>query len=341
MDYVRLGGTGLEVSRLCLGAWMFGSQSGVGEVVDRTQAHELLDAAFERGINFLDTANSYGDGNSERYIGEWLRDREREDLVIASKVFFTTRGRQRTGLSRKIIRTEIEGSLERLGTDYLDIYYVHGWHEGSPLEETLSALNDLVHDGKVHYVGVSNFASWQLVWARWLADVRGFEPVNVIQPRYNAVDRVPYTVDPAEMPLPDLFDACRRFDVAVCPYSPLAEGFLTGKYERAPDGQTIAPEGSRATLTDRYGHFPPHWWDVLDAVRAVANELGATLAQVALRWAMDVEGLTSVPIVGGRTVEQLDSNLGALEVTLTREQHARIAAAVPEWKPHGAYSYTP
>lgn len=341
MEYVNLGNSGVEVSQLCLGAWMFGTelQDGV-EVVGQSAAHELLDTAWSLGINFFDTANIYGRGRSERYIGEWLADKEREDFVIASKVFFTTRGRQTSGLSRKIIMAEIEGSLERLGTDYLDIYYIHGWHTTSPLGETLSAMNDLVRDGRVHYIGVSNFSSAQLVKSAWLSEKHGWAPITVIQPRYNAADHIPYTVDPVEQALPDLFDVCRDLGVAVCPYSPLAGGFLTGKYRRQGDGKIVIPDGSRAHLTDRYGPFPERWWRVLETVRDVASEIGASPAQVALKWSMIVDGLTSIPIFGGRSLEQLKTNVAALDVSLTSDQYELIAQAGRYRGSHSAYIYT-
>jgi aryl-alcohol dehydrogenase-like predicted oxidoreductase len=341
MEYVNLGNCGLEVSQLCLGAWMFGTEFQEGsEVVDSEGAHEILEAAWSHGINFIDTANIYGRGRSESYIGEWLADKEREDFVIASKVFFTTRGRQVSGLSRKIIMAEIEGSLERLGTDYLDIYYIHGWHPTSPLKETLSALNDLVRVGLIHYIGVSNFSSAQLVKSAWITERHGWAPVTVIQPRYNAVDHIPYTVDPVEQALPDLFDVCRELGIAVCPYSPLAGGFLTGKYERQADGKVVAPGGSRADVTDRYGPFPERWWRVLAAVKEVASEVGASPAQVALRWSMLVEGITSIPIFGGRTFEQLQANVAALDVTMSAEQFDRIARAGRYQGENSPYSYT-
>lgn len=352
MQHVRLGRTATEVSPLCLGTWMFGTDYGEGEAVDRDTAHAVLDAAVARGINFIDTANVYGQvldggrgvdraapGRSERYIGEWLQDQDRADLVIASKVFFATRGRQPVGMSRKIIRSEIEGSLERLGTDHLDVYYLHGWHDGSPLEESLSVMNDLVHAGMVHYIGVSNFASWQLVKAQWICDRNGWEPVSVVQPRYNAADGVPYTVDPAEMPLPDLFDACRDQDVAVCPYAPLAGGFLAGRYTRRDDGEVVVPPGSRGAFTERYGPFPERWWQVLGVVREVADELDATPSQVALRWASMVDDVTSVPIVGARRAAYLDDNVAALGLKMSAEQHARIADA-GNTSIRGAYIYT-
>ncbi len=283
----------------------------------------MLDAAWDHGINFFDTANIYGDGRSETYLGEWLEDQDRENFVVASKVYWTTRGRRTAGLSRKIIRAEIEGTLQRLRTDYLDIYYIHGWHATSPLEETLSALDDLVRWGKVHYLGVSNFATWQLMKALWISDVQGWEPISVIQPRYSAVDRVPFTADPEELALPGLLDACRDQQIALCPYSPLAGGFLAGKYERGPEGELLAPAGSRADLSERYGPFPAPWWQVLDAVREVAADVDASPAQVVLRWTMSIEGLTSVPIFGGRSLQQLEENVSAVgDIPLCRTARA-------------------
>jgi aryl-alcohol dehydrogenase-like predicted oxidoreductase len=341
MDYVNLGSSGLEVSGLCLGAWMFGTELKNGqEVVDQETAHQLLDAAWSQGINFFDTANIYGRGRSEKYIGQWLAGKDRENFVIASKVYFTMRGRQPSGLSRKIIMAEIEGTLERLGTDYLDIYYIHGWHPTSPLEETLSVMNDLVRAGRVHYLGVSNFSSAQLVKSAWLVEKHGWAPITVIQPRYNAADHIPFTVDPAEQALPDLFEVCRELGVAVCPYSPLAGGFLAGKYERRPNGEVIIPGDSRANLTDRYGPFSERWWRVLDAVREVAAEVGATPAQVALQWATKVEGITSIPIFGGRSVEQLEKNVAALDISLTSDQFARIHDAGRFGRFDSPYIYT-
>ncbi len=340
MKYVNLGNSGLEVSELCLGTWMFGTTLGTNtEVVNQSLAHEILDAAWAQGINFFDTANIYGSQNSERYIGEWLMDKDRENFVIASKVYFTTSGRQKIGLSRKIIMAEIESTLERLKTSYLDIYYIHGWHPTSPLEETLSAMNDLVRSGRVHYIGLSNISSAQLVKAAWICEKYGWSPITVVQPRYNAADHVPYTVDPAEQALPDFFEVCRELRIAVCPYAPLAGGFLTGKYEREADGKSSIPKGSRAALTDRYGSFPERWWRVLEAVREVANELEVPLSQVALRWAMLVDGVTSVPIVGARLVEYLDDNVAALDVSLSTNQFNIIKEA-GIYKELSPYIYT-
>lgn len=343
VDYVRLGSTGMEVSEVCLGTWMFGTESKVkgSEVVDRDTALSILDAAWDSGVNFIDSANVYGSGRSEQYIGEWLIDKDRENFAIASKVFFALSGRQQVGLSRKIVLAELEGTLGRLGTDYLDIYYIHGWHDASPLEETLAALNDLVRLGKVHYIGVSNFAAWQLVLAIEMCKSNGWAPISVIQPRYNAVDNLPYTVDPNEMPLPDLFDACRNYNTAVCSYSPLAEGFLTGKYTRDAEGKTVKPEGSRGAMSEDYGRFPERWWRVLAEVEVVAAETGATPAQVAIRWVMDAPGVRSIPILGATSVEQLNDTLKAADLSLTASQRRRITRAgeLPELSSH-SYTYT-
>lgn len=343
VDYVRLGSTGMEVSEVCLGTWMFGTESKAegSEIVDRDGALSILDAAWAGGVNFIDSANVYGSGRSEEYIGEWLTDKDRENFVIASKVFFALSGRQQVGLSRKIVMAELEGTLGRLGTDYLDIYYIHGWHDPSPLEETLAALSDLVRLGKIHYIGVSNFAAWQLVLANEMCKSNGWAPISVIQPRHNAVDNLPYTVDPTEMPLPDLFDACRHYDIAVCSYSPLAEGFLTGKYTRDANGKTVKPEGSRGAMSEDYGRFPERWWQVLAEIEDIAEETGATPAQVAIRWVMNTPGLTSIPILGATSVEQLNDTVKAADLSLTTDQHRRItdAGELTDLSPH-TYTYT-
>lgn len=341
-QYVRLGNTGMEVSEACLGTWMFGTKSPAGsEIVTEEMALTILDSAWDDGYNFIDTANVYGSGHSEEYIGKWLAGKDRENFILASKVFFALSGRQPVGLSRKIVLAEIEGTLNRLGTDYLDIYYIHGWHESSPLRETLAALNDLVRAGKIHYIGVSNFSSWQLVLASEICRANGWAPISVIQPRYNAVDHVPYTVDPTEMALPDLFDACRYLGVAVCSYSPLAEGFLTGKYTRDEDGKTIKPKGSRGSLSDSYGRFPERWWRVLSEIEKIAAENGATPAQVAIKWVSYITGLTSVPIIGATSVDQLRETLEYVHLTLSEDQRQRISEAgeLSDLHPH-AYTYT-
>ena len=322
MEYTRLAKTGLEVSPLCLGTWRFGKAHGDVVETDREAAHELLDAYAERGGNFIDTANGYGQGKSEQWIGEWLAERDREDYVIASKCFWSQRSRFQENLSRKNVRAEVEGSLERLDTDYLDILYLHRFDDGTPIERTLRTIDDLVSEGKVHHVGLSTAAAWKLTKGLWQADVNNYEPFTVTQPLFHAA----YRDDVA-----DYLDVCADQDLAVCPYSPLAGGFLTGKYERVGDGtfDVAAPDGSRAALDDMFDDYylSARGWHVLDAVEAVADDVDATPAQVALRWLMDQPDFDCVPIIGARTTDQLAENLGAIDVSIDDDQFARIDEA--------------
>ena len=330
MDYRRLGSTGTKVSELCFGTWRFGRQTGDVLETDREQAHDLLDTFADHGGNFIDTANVYGNpnGTSEEYIGDWLANRDREDFVLASKVYFPfdgwgEPGPNDSGLGRKHIRAQIEGTLDRLGTEYLDVYYIHRWDDETPIEETLSTLTGLVEEGKVNYLGASTMAAWQLTKALWKSDVEDFERFEVTQPLFHAA----YRDDVA-----DYLDVCADQDLAVCPYSPLAGGFLTGKYERAdPDDptQVKAPDGSRGSFDERFSNFylSARGWEVLDAIREVADENDATPAQVALRWLMDQADFTCIPIVGARTTDQLEENVGATEVDLSTAQFERISEA--------------
>jgi aryl-alcohol dehydrogenase-like predicted oxidoreductase len=327
LDYRRLGSTGTKVSELCLGTWRFGREtSGVLET-SKKEAHDLLDAFADRGGNFIDTANVYGNpnGRSESWIGDWLAQRDRREYVLASKVYFgfDPDNPNGSGLSRTHIRDQITGTLDRLGTDYLDLYYIHRWDEETPIEETLSTLNRLVEEGTVNYLGASTMASWQLTKALWQSDVHDWERFEVTQPLFHAG----YYED-----VKDYLDVCGDQELAVCPYSPLAGGFLTGKYERAdPDDpeQVVAPDGSRGSFDERFDRFylSERGWKVLDAVRSVADEVDASPAQVALRWLMDYPDATVVPIVGARTEDQLDENVGAADVRLSDDQWERIMDA--------------
>ena len=320
MEYVRLGSTGLEVSSICFGTWRFGKESDGVLETSREQAHELLDAFADRGGNFIDTANGYGDGKSEQWIGEWLADQDREDFVIASKCFWSDVSRFQENLSRKNVRAEVEGSLEKLDTDYLDVLYLHRFDDETPIEHTLRTLDDLVSEGKVHYIGISSCDAWKLTKGLWQADVENYEAFTVTQPQYSAVHADPVS---------EYLDVCADQDIAVCPYSPLHGGFLTGKYERVGDDEIEAPDGSRADLSEHFAdwYMTDEAWDVLDTVRTVADEVDATPAQVSLRWLMDHERFTCVPIIGARTVDQLDENLDAIEVELSDDQWERIDAA--------------
>jgi len=314
MEYVNLGSTGTKVSPICFGTWRFGQETDGVVETDREQAHEILDTLDEHDFNFIDTANGYGGGDSERWIGEWLDDRDREDYVVASKVYWSQVSRFSENLSRKNIRAEIEGSLDRLDTDYLDLYYIHRFDDDTPVTETLRTLDRLIQEGKVHYVGASSMAAWKLTKALWHSDLENLERFEVTQPRYNAVYREPVA---------DYLDVCADQDIAVCPYSPLEGGFLTGKYDR--DGGT--PEGSRGDLYDWEDRFDERQWNTLEAIQDVAEEEDATAAQVSLRWMMDHERFTCIPIVGARSPGQLEENLGAADVSLSDDQRERITEA--------------
>ncbi len=321
MDYQTLGETGLEVSPICLGTSRFGREIDGEAQTTREDAHDLLDAFAERGGNFLDTAEIYGGGTSEEWIGEWLQDQDREDVVIASKVAGPMgEDPNRSGLSRKRIRAAIEGTLDRLDTEYVDVYYIHWWDENTPIRETLAALDDLVREGKVHYLGASNLSAWSLLKSRWESDVCGLADFDVVQPRYN----VAFREDPS-----DFLDACADQGIGVCPYSALERGFLTGKYDRTEDGEIVAPEGSRGDLED-WEEFEERQWRVLDAVQTVADDVSATPAQVALRWLIDRDRFTCVPITAARSIDQLEESMGAIDVELSDEQRSHIADTYEE-----------
>ena len=295
MQYRRLGRTGLQVSGLCMGTMTFGG------VTDEAGAKKIFDRCLEKGVNFFDTANGYTGGQSEKILGRLIKG-HREDLVIATKVYNPQGpGPNDMGLSRKHIIQACEASLRRLDTDYVDLYQVHADDRQTPLEETLSALDQLVRDGKVRYIGASNHTAWRLSDALWTSETRGLARYDCLQPLYNLIER---GIDQELLPL------CRDKGVGVIAWSPLAGGWLTGKYR----GEV--PEDARLNQAGR----PPMGGTVdreaiLDTLTKVADGVGATPAQVALRWVMDQDGLTSA-IVGARNVEQLDSNLGAADLEL-------------------------
>jgi aryl-alcohol dehydrogenase-like predicted oxidoreductase len=323
MAYTRLGSTGLEVSRLCLGCMNFGSAEE-WMLDDRERSVSLIREALDAGVNFLDTANVYSRGESEEIVGEAIEGYDREELVLATKVYFPMgEGPNKSGLSRKHLLDQVENSLERLGTDYVDLYQIHRWDPEVGIEETLSALDHLVEEGLVRYVGASTMSAYQFTKALYTADLEGYERFTCMQPEYNAVDRHEEA---------NLLPVCEGEGVGVIPWSPLAGGFLTGKYSRDDE----VPEGTRAD-TDEYTRerFTEENWAVLDAIEDVADEVDATPAQVSLAWLLHRE-VVDAPIVGPRTSEHLQENLRAVEVELTDEQVARIEAPkTPRWPAPG------
>ncbi len=322
MNYRFFGTSGLKVSELCLGAMTFGRES------TKQISFEIMDHFVEAGGNFIDTANVYSTGISESIVGEWLQQRNRSDLVIATKV----RGRMgdgpnQEGLSRKHIMDQVDASLKRLGTDYIDLYQVHLWDDATPLEETLSTLDMLVKSGKVRYIGASNYGAWQLQKAIDLSILHGWEKFISLQPLYNLLDR--------ELEW-ELLPLAQNEGLATMIWSPLRGGWLTGKYHRGmdqlPDGRVKnATEGGWSEAWDQYNN--ERTWKVIDTVTAVAEETGYSMAQVALNWLLQRPGVTT-PIIGVRTLAHLEDNLKVSEQSLTAEQMARLNEASEMRKPY-------
>lgn len=323
MNYRFLGNTGLKVSEMCLGAMTFGRESSEAESV------QMLDRFCTAGGNFIDTANVYSQGISEEIVGRWLKNQRRDDFVIATKVRFGMgKGPNDVGVSRKHILSSVEASLRRLGTEYIDLYQIHCWDNATPLQETLGTLDTLVKNGKVRYLGASNFSGWQLQKASDLSRANGWERFVCVQPLYNLLDRV---IEWEVLPV------CQNEGMGVIPWSPLRGGWLTGKYRR---GMEAPPAGTRIQAATEKG-WSEAWsaynnertWTILDTLFTVAQETDKTPAQVALNWVLNRPGITA-PISGVRTMEQLESNLGALGWTLGMEQMDRLTRVSEPEKPY-------
>lgn len=313
METVKLGRTGLKVSRLCMGTMQFGWSLGEAD------SQRVLSAAFESGINFFDTADIYSkwvDGNpggvSETYIGHWMKQNKipRDQVVLATKVRGEMGvGPNDQGLSRVHIMNAVEASLKRLQTDAIDLYQSHWTDDDTPIEETLRAYDDLIRQGKVRYIGASNYAAWELMQALWTSDKFNLARYDSLQPHYNLIERAEFERE--------LRAVCLAYGIAVIPYSPLAGGFLTGKYRR---GQA-APESKRAEGRQRA--MTEKNFALLDKMDEVAAVHDATLAQVALAWMLADSAITS-PIIGATSVEQLHENIGALAFKMTAEEKAEL-----------------
>lgn len=323
MDYRNLGNSGLKVSVLCLGAMTFGEadkNSFMHKVgTSKKDAGELIGRALDQGVNFIDTANVYGqDGLSERVVGAWLgRNRQRrEDIVLATKFRFSMgSGPNDKGASRKHIISACEASLERLTTEYIDLYQIHMQDLDVPEQETLRALDDLVRSGKVRYIGASNYTAYRLVHSLWTSKSERLERFVSLQAQYSLIVR---DIEREHVPV------CREFGLGILPWSPLAAGFLSGKYKQGER----APKGSRlAQWKQRYAEFDqPRNWQVLEALRQVADELEASAAQVALAWLLHQPAVCSV-VFGARTPSQLKDNLKAQSLRLSEEQLATLGSA--------------
>jgi aryl-alcohol dehydrogenase-like predicted oxidoreductase len=310
-----LGRTGVKVSPLCLGAMMFGAWGNP----DHDESIRIIHRALDAGINFVDTADVYSRGESEEIVGKALAGR-RDEVVLATKVHGTMGDDpNQFGNSRRWIVREVEASLRRLGTDYIDLYQIHRPELDTDIDETLGALADLVHQGKVRYIGSSTFPASQIVEAQWLARERGRERFVCEQPPYSMLVRGIEA---------DVLPTCRRHGMGVIPWSPLAGGWLTGKWRKGED----APASSRAQrMPARYDLSDPgnqRKLEAADALGRLADEAGLTLIQMALAFVINHPAVTAA-IIGPRTIEQLESQLGADEVSLDQELLDRIDEIVP------------
>ncbi|WP_405965673.1 aldo/keto reductase [Streptomyces sp. NBC_00723] len=328
MKYRNLGNTGTAVSRIAFGAMYFGVQTPEDE------AFALLDAFVDAGGNLVDTSNVYGGGSSEEIIGRWFASRPSD---VTERVVLATKGRFGTGTdvnslgsTRRQLRLSLDASLRRLGRDHVDLYQIHAWDPLTPIEETLSFLDDAVHAGKINYLGLSNFTGWQLQLTLSTAQQMGTHVPVTLQQQYSLLSRESeYEVIPAAL----------HNNVSLLPWSPLAGGFLTGKYQR---GSTPAPDTRVGSEDELYQWVSAEYassdrnWHTIDAVVRIAREVGATPSQVALAWTADQPSVAA-PIVGARTLTHLTENLGAAELHLDADTTAALnTVSAPQ---HGGYPY--
>ncbi|HEX6858850.1 MAG TPA: aldo/keto reductase [Caulobacteraceae bacterium] len=325
MRYRQLGRTGLFVSEICLGTMTFagkGDMWGAIGSVEQKGATEMVERALSRGVNFFDTADVYSMGDSERMLGQALKDlgTKRSDVVIATKVYGEMgKGPNDRGASRGHIMDAVQASLERLGLDYIDLYQIHGNDAVTPVEETLRALDDLVRQGLVRYVGCSNWSAWKMMKAHGIAEARGYARFETDQAYYSIAGR-----DLEREIVPMLTD--QRMGLMV--WSPLAGGLLSGKF--GPDDEKGGEEGARRAVFD----FPPvnrdRAWKCVDAMREVAGRHGVSVARVALAYVLAKPFVTTV-IIGAKRLDQLDDNIAAAELELTPEDMAQLdeASALP------------
>lgn len=307
MRYKLLGRTGLRVSELCLGTMTFGPDWGWG--ADRDESRAMFDAFAEAGGNFIDTANRYTGGTAETYVGEFV-GKDRDRFVVSTKYTLSHDGTDPNagGNHRKTLVTSLEGSLRRLGMDYVDVYMVHIWDQLTPIEETLRALDDQVRAGKVLYIGISDAPAWLISRANALAEAHGWTPFCALQSQYSLVERN------AER---ELLPMSQNLDIAFTAWGALGAGLLTGKYNDDPTG------GGGRIYSAGWGTIEEHKLAIAREVVAVAGEIGCTASQVALSW-VQAQSPTMIPLIGSRKASQLIDNLGCVNVTLSPEHLARL-----------------
>lgn len=305
--YVTLGNSGLRVSPFCLGAMTFGKEWGFGS--EPAEATSVLDRFVDRGGNFIDTANGYTKGHSEKIIGDHLaHDRKKRDRIVIATKFVTNMflgDPNGGGSNRKAIISQCEESLRRLRTDYIDLYWMHAWDKTTPIEETMRALDTLVEQGKVRYIGFSDTPAWKVAQAQTMAMLRAWSPLIALQIEYSLLQR---TVEGELVPM------AMELGLGITPWGPLRGGALSGKYKRENKGKHEASRGARVT-----NYLDDKTFDLLDVMEGIGKAHGKTVAQVALAWVQNRPGVTST-IIGARTLQQLDDNLGALDANLTKEE---------------------
>jgi aryl-alcohol dehydrogenase-like predicted oxidoreductase len=316
MEYRNLGATGMKVSPLCLGAMMFGAWGNP----DHDESIRIIHAALDAGLNFVDTADVYSRGESEEIVGKALAGGRRDNVVLATKVHGTMGDDpNQFGNSRRWIAKEVDASLKRLQTDWIDLYQIHRPEEDTDIDETLGALSDLVHAGKVRAIGSSTFPPSQIVEAQWVAERRSRERFVCEQPPYSMLVRGVEA---------DVLPTCRRYGMGVIPWSPLAGGWLSGRWRKGQD----APESTRASrLPDRYDLSKPEnqrKLDIVEELAKLAEDAGLTLIELALAFVIRHPAVTAA-IIGPRTMEQLESQLPAVDVELSDDVLDRIDEIVP------------
>jgi aryl-alcohol dehydrogenase-like predicted oxidoreductase len=319
-EYVTLGRSGLRVSPLSLGTMTFGTEWGWG--TEESAARAIFQEYLEAGGNFVDTADVYTNGTSEEMVGKFICEaKARDRVVLATKFTFNAEpgNPNAGGNGRKNIYRALEGSLRRLQTDYVDLYWLHAWDTITPVEEVVASLDTLVRSGKVRHIGLSDVPAWYLARAQTLAEQQGREKIIALQLEYSLVER---NIEREHIP------AAQELGMAVCPWSPLAGGFLSGKYKRG--GKSGAPQGrieiQKEQGTTIFERTTERNWGILDVLLSVAKEMGKPAAQVALNWVATQPGVTST-IIGATKIPQLESNLASLDFTIPPELRARLEEA--------------
>ena len=317
-SYVTLGRTGLRVSPLCLGTMTFGTEWGWGSEEDISR--KIFNGYVDAGGNFIDTADGYTMGQSEEMLGKFVGERSlRDQLVIATKFTFNAqRGNPNAGGNgRKNIYRALEGSLRRLKTDYIDLYWLHAWDTVTPVEEVVYTLNDLVRHGKIRHYGFSDTPAWYVARAQTIAEKEGKERIAALQLEYSLVER---NIEREHIPV------AQELGIAVCPWSPLAGGLLSGKYKREGDSGTGEGRLEKTKANPIINRFNERNWRIADLLIEIARAIGRPPAQVALNWVATQPGITST-IIGATKMEQLNDNLAALGFTIPPEARARLNEA--------------